>query len=70
MTERQRKLTPREVECVRWVSEGKTDTEIGTIIGISPRTVRFHIENGKRKVTVATRCQLVVWAIRNGEISL
>jgi DNA-binding CsgD family transcriptional regulator len=52
-------LTSREAECLRWVAEGKTDVEVGKILHISPRTVRFHINNAKIKLGVATRIQAV-----------
>ncbi len=52
-------LSPREGECLRWVAEGKTDVEVGMILEISPRTVRFHINNAKVKLGVATRIQAV-----------
>ena len=52
-------LSPRESECLRWVADGKTDFEVGKILHISPRTVRFHINNAKAKLGVATRIQAV-----------
>ena len=52
-------LSPRESECLQWVSEGKTDAEVGGILSISPRTVRFHINNAKVKLGVTTRIQAV-----------
>jgi DNA-binding CsgD family transcriptional regulator len=52
-------LSPREAECLRWIAEGKTDVEVGQILQISPRTVRFHINNAKAKLGVATRIQAV-----------
>ena len=52
-------LSPREAECLRWVADGKTDFEVGKILEISPRTVRFHINNAKTKLGVATRIQAV-----------
>ncbi len=52
-------LSPRESECLRWVADGKTDFEVGKILSISPRTVRFHIRNAKEKLGVATRIQAV-----------
>jgi DNA-binding CsgD family transcriptional regulator len=57
-------LTAREIECLRWVSVGKTDTEIAVILSIKPRTARFHIENAKKKLGVATRVQAVAEALR------
>lgn len=52
-------LTSREAECLAWVAQGKTDTETAAILGISARTVRFHIDNAKKKLGVATRIQAV-----------
>ena len=62
-------LSPRETECLRWAALGKTDNEIGTILSISPRTARFHVENAKRKLGVATRIQAVTAALRRGMIA-
>lgn len=50
-------LTPREAECLRWVLKGKSDTDIGYILGISHTTVHFHIERVKKKLGVRTRTQ-------------
>lgn len=50
-------LSPREIECLRWVLEGKSDTDIGKILGISPTTVHFHVERVKGKLGVRTRTQ-------------
>jgi DNA-binding CsgD family transcriptional regulator len=52
-------LSQRESQCLHWVSAGKTDAEVGAILGISPRTVRFHINNAKVKLGVTTRIQAV-----------
>lgn len=59
-----RLLTPRELECMRWVALGKTDEEIGIILAISARTARFHVENAKKKLGVATRVQAVAVSLR------
>jgi len=52
-------LTVREAECLQLVAQGKTDSEIGGILKISPRTVRFHVGNAKAKLGVTTRIQAV-----------
>lgn len=52
-------LTPREAECLRLVGQGKTDAETGQALGISARTVRFHVGNAKAKLGVATRIQAI-----------
>lgn len=59
-------LTSRESECLRWIADGKTDVEVGKILGISPRTVRFHINNAKIKLGVATRIQAVAKRVSGG----
>lgn len=55
-------LNDREVECLTWSARGKTSPEIGTILGLSKRTVNFHIENACRKLNVSTRTEAVVKA--------
>jgi DNA-binding CsgD family transcriptional regulator len=39
------------------VLDGKSDTDIGEILGISPNTVHFHVERVKKKLGVRTRTQ-------------
>jgi DNA-binding CsgD family transcriptional regulator len=50
-------LTGREAECVRWFGLGKADHEIAEIVGISARTVRYHLRNAKTKLGAATRIE-------------
>ncbi len=57
-------LTPRQAECLKWVSAGKTDDEIGSILSLSSRTVHNHIEAAKRALGVAKRSQAVFMAYR------
>jgi DNA-binding CsgD family transcriptional regulator len=54
-----RQLTKREEECLTWCSEGKTSWEIAKILGISERTVFFHVQNASRKLNASTRTQAV-----------
>lgn len=53
------RLSNREQEIMQWVSVGKTNVEIGQILGISPRTVRNHLQNIFRKLDVMNRAQAV-----------
>ncbi len=62
-------LSPREIEILRWITEGKSDWQIGRILAISDKTVNYHIENVKRKFGVATRVQAVVSAIQQGALT-
>jgi LuxR family quorum sensing-dependent transcriptional regulator len=59
-------LTARQAECLKWVSSGKTDEEIGAILSVSSRTVHNHIEAAKRTLGVAKRSQAVFMAYRRG----
>lgn len=53
------------MDCLKW---GKTCSETGTILGISERTVRFHIRNILDKLDVTTTRYAVVKAIAEGLI--
>lgn len=59
-------LTARELECLRWVAAGKTDGEIGTIMGLSPNTVKTHLDVARRKLDAANRSQAVARLIYAG----
>jgi DNA-binding CsgD family transcriptional regulator len=49
------KLTAREAEVLYWVVQGKTNRDIGDILGTSPRTVHKHLEHVFGKLGVETR---------------
>lgn len=49
------KLTAREAEVLHWVAQGKTNRDIGDILGTSPRTVTKHLEHVFEKLGVETR---------------
>jgi len=49
------KLTQRESEVLNWVIKGKTNRDIGDILGTSPRTVNKHLEHVFIKLGVETR---------------
>jgi DNA-binding NarL/FixJ family response regulator len=63
-------LTQREVEMLTWAARGKTRDEIAEIVGISRRTVEYHLENARTKLGVATRIQAVVKAVAGKLIQL
>jgi len=48
------KLTPREVEVLFWISEGKSNQNIGVILGASTRTICKHVEHILSKLNVET----------------
>jgi DNA-binding CsgD family transcriptional regulator len=57
-------LTEREREVLRWLAGGKTDKDIGDILGISPRTVHKHLQRIYQKLGVETRTAAVVRSMR------
>jgi DNA-binding CsgD family transcriptional regulator len=63
------RLTPREIQCLEWAARGKSRTDIGQIIGLSPRTIKFHLENAQRKLNVAHTTQAVLRATLLGLIN-
>jgi DNA-binding CsgD family transcriptional regulator len=63
-------LTLKELECLQWCKEGKTNWEIGEILATSEKTVEFHLSNAIRKLGACNRITAVVSGIQNGLISL
>ncbi|GKS65385.1 hypothetical protein YTPLAS72_26890 [Nitrospira sp.] len=61
-----KELSSREVTILNWMKNGKTNWEIGKILGVSERTVRFHIESIFSKLQVTSRSQAVATAIEHG----
>ena len=57
------KMTPREFECLFWLSRGKTTGEISQALKISERTVNFHITNLCEKLGAANRTQAIGMAV-------
>jgi DNA-binding CsgD family transcriptional regulator len=62
-------LSEREKECLLWSAEGKTSWEISQILGISERTVVFHLQHATEKLKVSNRQHAVARAIALGLIS-
>ena len=57
-------LGQRERQCLAWAARGKTVAESALLLGISPRTVAFHLDNAKRKLDATSIAQAVAEAIR------
>ena len=62
------KLTNREHECLQWAAAGKTNWEIGTILGVSKRTVIFHLQNAAGKLNTTNRYHTIAQALALGLI--
>lgn len=63
-------LSAREHECLVWVSQGKSSSDIGVILSLSPRTVDSYLEKVCAKLKVRTRIEAVATAIRLGLIDM
>jgi DNA-binding NarL/FixJ family response regulator len=57
-------VTGREAEVLLWLSRGKSNREIGQILGISPRTVNKHLEQIFIKLGVENRASAAARAVR------
>jgi len=64
------KLTPRELEVLKWCAAGKSNWAIGEILSISEHGVDFHMRNILRKLEADSRITAVVKALHRGLISL
>lgn len=52
-------LTGRQLEILKWIYLGKSNIEIGMILGISPLTVKNHVQKILRKLDVQNRTQAI-----------
>lgn len=59
-------LTPREAEVLSWVAQGKTNREVGMILGSSARTVQKHLEHIFQKIGVESRTAAILKAWQAG----
>lgn len=62
-------LTPRELEVLRLVADGKTNAEIGAALFISPFTAKTHVANLLGKIGVDSRASAATWALRTGVLT-
>lgn len=58
-------LTPREAEVLLWVAQGKANTDIGVILGMSEKTVKIHMGSILRKLSVENRTSAARVAIES-----
>ena len=63
-------LTPRELQVLRLLAEGKSNKEIARALGISEHTVKFHVNAILGKLNAQSRTEAVVSATRLGLILL
>ena len=63
-------LTAREIECLVLLVRGHNYTEVGKLLGLSVRTVRFHLTNAREKFQASSRTHLAALAIAQGYVTL
>jgi DNA-binding NarL/FixJ family response regulator len=63
-------LTPRELEVLRLLAEGKSNPEIAAALGRAEGTMKIHVQNILQKLGAADRTQAVTLALRRGIIHL
>lgn len=59
-------LSPREVDVLELIAQGRTNREIATSLYLSANTVKSHIRSAYQKIGVDSRTQAVIWCFRNG----
>lgn len=63
-------MSARELDCLKWTAAGKTAWEASKILGISERTVIFHLNAARKKLDCATTTQAVAKAVATQLISI
>lgn len=63
-------VSAREIDCLKWMAAGKSAWEASVILGISERTVRFHLNSAREKLNCATTTQAVAIAVAQQLIRL
>ncbi|HYT79698.1 MAG TPA: response regulator transcription factor [Actinomycetota bacterium] len=62
------RLTPRELEVLQLLADGKSTAEIAQSLFISPRTVRSHVKSVLAKLGAHSKLEAVTMALRYGVI--
>lgn len=70
MQEKSHPFSPREAEVLGLTSEGLTNKEIAYRLGLSERTIQYHLNSVFNKTGTNSRTEAVALALRNGWLSL
>jgi len=62
-------LSPREVEVIRYVADGRSNRDIGEAMGLSALTVKSHLARIARKLGTGDRAGMVAISLRTGVIT-
>lgn len=60
------RLTPREVEVLRWTMAGKSGTMVAEILGVSHAAVKFHVANAMKKLDAPSKHVAIHKALNMG----
>lgn len=63
-------VSARELDCLKWAAAGKSAWEASIILGISERTVRFHLNSAREKLNCTTTTQAVAKVVAQNLISI
>lgn len=63
-------LTPREIDVLRQLAQGQANKQIAARLGITERTVKFHVSSIFRKLDASNRTEAVAIAAQRGLIEL
>jgi DNA-binding NarL/FixJ family response regulator len=64
------KLTRRELEILRLVSEGRSNRQVAELLWVTDQTVKFHLANVYRKLGVRSRFEAARWALEHGVLEV
>ena len=67
--QRLERLTPRELEILSLMAEGRAPEAISETLGMSPNTLRTHMQNVLTKLGVHSKVEALVLAIRHGTVT-
>jgi DNA-binding NarL/FixJ family response regulator len=63
------RLSPREIEVLRPIADGRSNSEIAAMLTISPETVKTFVSRTLRKLDLRDRVEAVVYAYRDGLVT-
>jgi DNA-binding NarL/FixJ family response regulator len=67
--QRTNRLTPREVEILQMMADGVRKNELASLLGMSPATLRTHVQNIITKLGVHSKTEALAFAIRHGRVT-
>ena len=66
----QNHLTPRELDVLRWIANGKSNKEIGVILNLTEGTVKYYVNRILTKMAVTDRTEAATTAFQRGILHL